>query len=62
MVSLAWLRLYVEFSTDAKVQMMSEAMQRRLVMLFCLERGNGIETFPETERDVSIAFSLRISL
>lgn len=30
-----WLRLYTEFATDPKVQMMSESMQRRLVMLFC---------------------------
>lgn len=56
-----WMRLYAEFATDPKVQMMSEAMQRRLVMLFCLKCGNGIETFHETERDVSLAFALRIS-
>ena len=56
-----WLRLYVEFSTDPKVQMMSEAMQRRLIMLFCIERGNGIETFHETLRETSLAFSMRIS-
>lgn len=56
-----WLRLYAEFSTDPKVQMMSEAMQRRLIMLFCLQCSNGIETFHETERETSIAFALRIS-
>ena len=32
-----WMRLYAEFATDPKVQMMSEAMQRRHVMLFCLK-------------------------
>ena len=41
--------------------MMPEAMQRRLVMLLCLQCGNGIETFHETERESSIAFALRIS-
>jgi hypothetical protein len=56
-----WLRLYAEFSTDPKVQMMSEAMQRRLIMLFCIQCGNGIETFHETERETSIAFAMRIS-
>lgn len=58
---MEWFRLYAEFSTDPKVQMMSEAMQRRLVMLFCLECGNGIETFHVTERETSIAFALRLS-
>lgn len=56
-----WFRLYGEFATDPKVQMMSEAMQRRLVMLFCLECSNGIETFHVTERESSIAFALRVS-
>jgi hypothetical protein len=56
-----WLRLYAEFGTDPKVQMMSEAMQRRLIMLFCLQCGNGIETFHVTERETSIGFALRIS-
>jgi hypothetical protein len=56
-----WLRLYAEFATDPKVQMMSEAMQRRLIMLFCLQCSNGIETFHVTERETSIAFALRIS-
>lgn len=56
-----WFRLYGEFATDPKVQMMSEAMQRRLVMLFCLECSNGLETFHVTERATSIAFALRVS-
>ena len=38
-----WFRMYAEFATDPKVQMMPEAMQRRLVMLLCLQCGNGIE-------------------
>lgn len=56
-----WFRMYGEFATDPKVQMMSEAMQRRLVMLFCLECSNGIETFHVTERETSIAFALRVT-
>lgn len=56
-----WFRMYGEFATDPKVQMMSEAMQRRLIMLFCLECSNGIETFHVTERETSIAFALRVT-
>lgn len=56
-----WFRMYGEFATDPKVQMLTEAMQRRLVMLFCLECSNGIETFHVTERETSIAFALRVS-
>jgi len=40
-----WFRLYHEFADDPKVQIMSEVMQRRLVMLFCM-RCKG-ETFQE---------------
>ena len=55
----AWFRMYAEFADDPKVQMMSEAMQRRLTMLFCLRcLGKPIETFRETE----IAFKWRISM
>lgn len=56
-----WFRMYGEFATDPKVQMMPETMQRRLVMLLCLQCSNGLETFHETERESSIAFALRIS-
>lgn len=58
---MEWFRLYAEFATDPKVQMMPEAMQRRLIMLFCLQCSNGIETFHETERETAIAFALRVS-
>jgi hypothetical protein len=51
-----WFRLYSEFSDDPKVQMLPEAMQRRLVMLFC-SRCKG-ETLQETQR----AFHWRISM
>lgn len=52
----SWFRLYAEFSTDPKVQMMSEVYQRRLVMLFCM-KCNGDATLHDNE----IAFQLRIS-
>lgn len=32
-----WFRLYSEFANDPKVQSLPEAMQRRLIMLFCLK-------------------------
>jgi hypothetical protein len=50
-----WFRLYSEFADDPKVQMLSEAMQRRLIMLFC-SRCKG-ETLHETER----AFQWRVT-
>lgn len=56
-MSNPWFRLYSEFSHDPKVQMMSEAMQRRYVMLMCMRCSNYIVTLHETE----IAFQLRIT-
>ena len=53
----AWFRLYAEFANDPKVQIMTEHMQRRLIMLMCLRCGNVLETLHETE----LAFHLRIS-
>lgn len=53
----AWFRLYAEFATDPKVQMLSEAAQRRYLMLLCLRCGNGDVTLQDEE----IAFQLRIS-
>ena len=53
-VPLQWFRLYSKFSNDPDVQMMSEAMQRRLVMILCM-RNN------ETLQERCIAFHLRIS-
>lgn len=51
-----WFRFYAEFSSDPKVQMMSETFQRRLMMLFCF-RCNGNETL----QDAEIVFQLRVS-
>ena len=52
-----WLRLYSEFATDPKVQMLSEAHQRRYIMLLCLRCRNGNETL----QDEDVTFQLRIS-
>jgi hypothetical protein len=49
--------MYSEFATDPKVQMLSEAMQRRLLMVMCMRCSNALVTLHETE----IAFQLRIS-
>lgn len=50
--------MYAEFATDPKVQMMPEHMQRRLVMLFCLQCSGTYDTLSEEE----IAFALRIDI
>lgn len=55
-MSNQWFRLYAEFASDPKVQMMSETMQRRLIMLFCF-RCNGHVTL----RNEEVTFLLRIS-
>lgn len=51
-----WFRMYAEFATDPKVQMLSETDQRRYLMLLCLRCSNGDVTLHETE----IVFQLRI--
>ena len=55
-MSNLWFRLYAEFLTDPKVQMMSEQNQRRLIMVLCL-RCNGNVTLQDDE----VSFQLRIS-
>jgi len=56
-MSNPWFRLYSEFATDPKIQMLGEADQRRFVMLLCLKCCNGDVTLQDTE----VAFQLRIS-
>ena len=51
-----WFRMYSEFATDQKVQMLSEVDQRRLVMLFCF-RCNGNVTLQDEE----VTFLLRVT-
>lgn len=53
-----WFRLYSEFSVDAKVQSLPEVMQRRLIMIFCLQCSDTLKTLSEDD----IAFQLRISI
>lgn len=55
-MSNQWFRMYAEFATDPKVQMMSEANQRRLAMLFCF-RCNGDVTLHDDE----VTFLLRVT-
>lgn len=52
-----WFRLYAEFANDPKVQMLSEADQRRFIMLLCLRCSNDNVTLHDDE----VAFQLRIS-
>ena len=52
-----WFRLYSEFASDHKMQMMSEAYQRRYVMLLCLRCSNGDVTLHDNE----VAFQLRVT-
>lgn len=52
----SWFRMYSEFATDPKVQMLSEVDQRRLTMLFCLRCNDNV-----TLRDEEVTFLLRIS-
>lgn len=56
-----WFRMYAEFATDPKVQMLSEADQRRYVVLLCIRCSNDDETLHETMSDCNVAFQLRIS-
>jgi len=52
-----WFRMYAEFATDPKVQMLSEIDQRRLTMIFCLRCMD-----KKTLTDDEICFQLRISV
>jgi hypothetical protein len=52
-----WFRMYAEFATDPKVQMLSETDQRRYIMLLCMRCGNDDVTLQDSE----VAFQLRIS-
>lgn len=52
-----WFRVYAEFAHDPKVQMMSEAMQRRYIMLMCMRCSNDLVTLQDDE----VTFHLRIT-
>jgi len=51
-----WFRLYSEFATDPKVQAMTEVMQRRLVMLFCLRCSGDLGCLSDDE--MAVAFRI----
>jgi hypothetical protein len=56
--SRPWFRLYTEFASDPKVQLLDETLQRRFVMLLCLA-GAGVTP----TNDVSVVdFALRIGV
>ena len=57
-MSMPWFRLYHEFATDPKVQMLSENNQRRYIMLLCLRCCNDDVTLQDEE----VSFQLRISI
>lgn len=53
-----WFRMYAEFASDPKLQMLSECYQRRYLMLLCLRCSNGAVTLHDEE----VAFQLRIDV
>lgn len=57
-MSREWLRLYAEFAYDPKVQVLTEALQRRYVMLLCLHSAGHFQNRPDDE----IALSLRVTV
>lgn len=54
---MQWFRMYAEFASDPKVQSMDEVLQRRFVMLLCLQCSGDLVKLDETE----LAFHLRVS-
>lgn len=55
---MKWFRLWHEWATDPKIQLMSEEMQRRHVMLLCLRR----QCDPAIFTDEEIAKYMRIDM
>ena len=52
-----WFRMYHEFATDPKIQMLLESDQRRYIMLLCMRCSNGDVTLHDNE----VAFQLRVT-
>lgn len=52
-----WFRMYAEFASDPKVQVLTEALQRRYVMVLCLHSMDGVKNRPDDE----IALALRVT-
>ena len=57
-MSNPWFRMYHEFATDPKIQMLSEVNQRRYLMVLCLRCSNADVTL----QDEQVAFQLRIAV
>ncbi|ANE54434.1 hypothetical protein AYM39_04220 [Methylomonas sp. DH-1] len=57
-MSNTWFRLYHEFATDPKTQMLTEVDQRRFIMILCLRCCNGNVTLQDDE----VSFQLRITV
>lgn len=56
-MALPWFRMYHEFASDPKIQQMTEAMQRRYIMLLCLQCAETLSTLKERD----IAYQLKLS-
>lgn len=54
---MQWCRLYKDFSTDPKVQSLSECAQRRFIMLLCFRIDDELSKMTDDD----IAFMMRIS-
>lgn len=54
---MRWCRLYSEFATDPKVQIMPEAMQRRFIMLFCFQADGCLEAMD----DETLGFAMHLN-
>jgi hypothetical protein len=54
---MRWCRLYSEFATDPKVQIMPEPMQRRLIMLFCFQADGCLEAMD----DETLGFAMHLN-
>ena len=52
-----WLKLWNEFATDQVVQTMSEALQRRLIMIFCFMQSGDLDKLDEQELAKAMAIS-----
>lgn len=57
MANMPWFRMYAEFSTDPKVQFMSEALQRRYVFALCVTCNGEMEKVTDEE----LAYAMRIT-
>lgn len=55
--AMTWFKLYCEFATDPKVQSMTEPMQRRLVLIFCLTASGDLKKLTTEE----LCLAMRIS-